>query len=520
MVDTGNEDPATLRALLLEERKAHAQTAEQLRQAALERDEAKAKLQAFIKRYFGKSSEKIDPAQLALALESLEADKAIEHAPAPAAPKPKKERRERGPSDKRARRMEDLPILERVVLEVPPQELTGPDGRALVKIREEITEEVDYRPGQLFRRQIIRPVMASPTHACAPRLAELPARVIPGSQVGTGLIAHVIISKFMDHLPVYRQAQMLERLGPCFSRQAMLQWIEHGTDLLKPVHAELLKSIKGGGYCQIDETPIDVLDPELPGQARSSWLWAFHDPNQREVCFEFHRNRSHLPAKTFLEDFQGTAQVDGYEAYQTALRALPPEVAAKIVIAGCMAHCRRHMVRALEAGDERAAPFLVHIRELYKIEENLRLAEPAERERTRNDRSVGILAQMQVALKVSLVDPAILPKSALGKAVAYALDRWDELCRFAQPGFGHINIDNNPVERSIRPTKLGAKNWLFVGHPDAGIRPAVIYSVLGTCKLQGINPWAYLNWALPRLAGATNKTAAAFTPQGFLAASA
>ena len=112
-------------------------------------------------------------------------------------------------------------------------------------------------------------------------------------------------------------------------------------------------------------------------------------------------------------------------------------------------------------------------------------------------------------------DPAVLPQSGLGKAIDYALARWPELTRFADPGYGHILIDNNPTERQIRPSKLGLKNWIFVGHPDAGDRPAILYSVLGTCKLLGVNPWAYLNWALPGLAAATNHTQALFSPDKF-----
>ncbi len=186
-------------------------------------------------------------------------------------------------------------VLETVRLDLPG---VGEDraGRlsAMVQIREEITDEVETtRPGKLFRRQFIRPVYASPSRQCPPRVAALPARVVPGGQVGAGLVAHVVMSKFVDHLPVYRQERMLERLGPAFTRQTMGQWIEHAALLLQSVATELRAKIRQSGFQQMDETPIAVLDPERPGAARDGWLWVSHAPGESTVCFEFHLTRSH-----------------------------------------------------------------------------------------------------------------------------------------------------------------------------------------------------------------------------------
>ncbi len=504
-------DAAALRALLLKER---AQMEEALagERAAHERtrqrlDRLKWVFQEMIRRYFGRSSEKIDPGQLNLAFAAVEADQVIVEAEPPSPPKAP-----RTPSQRRARRLEDLPLLETITIDLPPEEKTGPDGAPLVKIREEVTEEVDYQPGKLFRRRIIRPVYASPAHACPPRIAELPARVIAGGQVGAGLVAHVLLSKFVDHLPLYRQEQMLGRLGPTFTRQAMVQWVRQGTLLLQGVHAELVRRATGGRYLQMDETPISLLDPERPGKARNAWLWAIHAPELKIVAFEFHLTRGHGPPRELLDGFAGVLQTDGWGAYDTALKGLPGH---QIVRAGCAAHARRGFVKALEAHDERATPFLVRFGELYAVEAELTLADPATRERVRSARSISVLIKLHQAMTAAAADPAVLPQSALGKALGYALARWPELTRFADPGYGHLLIDNNPTERQIRPSKLGLKNWLFVGHPDAGDRPAVLYSVLGTCKLLGVDPWAYLNWALPGLAAATNHTQALFTPDKF-----
>lgn len=503
--------PAQLQALLAGERAAHAATRGQLHQVTLERDVAKAKLQALLKRYFGRSSDKLDPNQLALAWAAVEADQALASPP----PLPPAERKPRAPSIRRAQRLEDLPVLETITLDLPAAAKFAPDGTALSKIRDEITDEVDYQPGKLFRRQIIRPVYASASHAGAPQIASLPARVIPGGQVGPGLIAHVLLSKYADAIPLYRQAAMLERLGPGFSRQAMGQWVEQGAGLFRPVYQELQKIVIQSSYVQGDETPIRVLDPARPGAARDAWLWTFLAPAARVVVFDFQLGRSHEPALAFLRQFSGVFQTDGYAAYLKALRLLPAADRTRIVHVQCMAHCRRPFVEALESGDDRAAPFLAYLGALYRLEAELRDATPEERAHARGTRATAWLVPMELALKRAACDLSILPQSALRKAVNYALERWPELTRYAQPGFGHVHIDSNQVENCIRPSAVGKKNFLFVGHPEAGWRSAVLYSILGTCKLHHVNQWDYLTWALPRLAAATNHTAAEFTPQRF-----
>lgn len=351
-------DSAALAARLAAERSAHAATRQQLAELAadlqrteLERDEAKAKLQALLKRYFGRSSEKLDPNQLALAWAAVEAELAAATPPPPPVARPP-----RSPSVRRAQRLEDLPVLETVVVDLPAEKKVAPDGTALVKIREEVTNEVDYQPGKLFRRQIIRPVYASPAHCGVPQVAPLPPRVIPGGQVGPGLIAHVLLSKYVGALPLYRQEAMLSRLGPMFTRQAMGEWVGQAAGLLRPFYDELKQLVRLSGYVQGDETPIRVLDPARPGAAREAWLWTFLAPGAKAVVFDFQLTRSHEPALAFLRDFRGAFQTDGYAAYGKALDVLPVEARARIVHFNCMAHCRRVFVEALESGDDRAAP--------------------------------------------------------------------------------------------------------------------------------------------------------------------
>ena len=501
-------DPAHLQALLAAALQREAGLQAELKRTRMERDTERAWRLALLQRYFGRSSEKLDPHQLELAIAAVDADRTVVTAPAPQ-PQP------RAASTRRARRLEDLPVVETIRLDLPAAEKFAPDGSALVQIREEITDEVDYQPGKLIRRQFIRPVYASPSHQCAPRVAALPARVIPGGQVGAGLVAHVVLSKFVDHLPLYRQERMLERLGPSFTRQAMGQWIEQAALLLQSVHAALQAKIRHSGFQQMDETPIALLDPERPGRARDAWLWVSHAPTASTVCFEFHLTRGHAPPLAWLRDFSGILQTDGFAAYETALAALPPD---QIVHLNCWAHARRHLVAALESGDDRATPFLVQIGQLYALEAEWRELDASTRAQQRGRRSTLVLAELNRAFQQAVADPAILSSSLLGKAVRYALGRWARLEGYTAPGRGHVPVDTNPTENCLRPTKLGAKNWMFLGHPDAGERCAVLYSVLGTCKLLKVDPWAYLTWALPRLAAATNRTAANFTPHDFAAA--
>ena len=352
-------DPAQLQAMLVEADKDRKELLEQNRLLELKVRKMQAQVHALMMQYFGRSSEKLDPNQLQFAIDTVMADDVLAEEVSPVPSKP------RNPSERRQRRIEDLPILETVRLEPPLEERTAPDGTPLVVIREEITEEVDYRPGVLFRRQIIRPVYASPSHATAPVIAALPARVIPGGQAGPGLISHVVIAKFCDHVPIHRQEQILARMGPTFTRQAMGKWVSQVTGLFTPVHAALREAILQSHYIQMDETPISLLDPERGGKARDAWLWAVHSPEQNSVIFEFHKSRSHAPPKALLEGFEGVLQTDGFSAYTTALDALPGH---RIVRAACMAHARRGFVAAVQTGDDRATPFLVLFGALYRLE--------------------------------------------------------------------------------------------------------------------------------------------------------
>lgn len=205
-------------------------------------------------------------------------------------------------------------------------------------------------------------------------------------------------------------------------------------------------------------------------------------------------------------------QSDGYELYAALVKERP-----RITRFGCMAHCRRKLADAAKAGEAAAVPLLLDIGRLYAIEKEAdeRGLTDNQRAALRHARARPILRELQ--RRFAELQRTELPRSLLGEAARYAVNQWRELARYAKAAYGHIRIDNNPVERGIRPTKLGLKNWLFIGHPDAGWRSAVIYSVVGTCKLLHVNPEAYLAWVLPKLAAATTKTAGGLLPHDFAA---
>ncbi len=485
------------------------QTALKIERIARER--AETKLQDLLRRMYGPKSERLSPDQLRLLLEPLEADEQLrqERPPVAAAQAAVKEKKTPRKGGGRRRAPEHLPI-ERIEIDLPETEKAG-----MVRIREEITEELDYQPSQFIRRHYVRFVYADPKKLAAPKMSPLPPRVIPQAGVGVGLLVHLLVSKYTDHLALYRQEQIAARVGVELPRQKLCRWVEQSALLLRTVHDRLRERILATGYVQVDETPVKVLDPDRGGHAAQAYLWTYLSPLSQAIVFDFDLSRSRGNLREFFPpDWQGVLQSDGYEAYESFLRDKP-----RIVHAGCMAHLRRYVVEALEAGVhlDIVAQLLSDIALLYRIETEARkqVLSYADRAEVRQRESVPILERLHEQFK--LVAESELPQSRLGKAAVYALARWETLTRYAKPGMGHVLIDQNSVERGIRPTKLGAKNWMYIGHPDAGWRSAVIYSITGTCKLLKISPVDYLTWVLPRLAAATSGQIDGLLPHDYAA---
>ncbi len=472
----------------------------------LARARAEYKLQDLLRRLYGPKSEQFDSGQYALLLAEIEADQSLAQAQQPMPPMvPESAQRAARRGGGRRPAPGHLPI-ERIALDPPGEETAG-----LVRIREEITEELDYRPSRFIRRHYVRGVYVDPARERAPLIAALPARVLPQAAVGPGLLAHVLVAKYTDHTPLARQERIAAREGVELPRQKLVRWVEGAALLLRSVHEQLIERVLGSDYVQVDETPVRVLDPDRGGHAAQAYLWTYLAPRADALVFDFDLSRSRAnPTAFFPTHWSGVLQSDGYEVYRRLATERPG-----LIHAGCMAHLRRHVFEAFKGGAPEAVELIAGIGALYAIEREARELEPEARAARRAEACPPIFAGLHARFRQLAVEA--LPQSALGKAAGYALNQWPELTRYAQPGLGHVFIDNNSIERSIRPTKLGAKNWLFIGHPSAGWRSAVIYSITGTCQLLKVNPERYLTWLLPRLATARSHDTAGLLPHDYAA---
>ena len=468
---------------------------------AREIQELRRRLDHFIRLYFGGTkNESISPNQMELALQGLVA--LLSEAPASAAPavppsKPEEPVRERRPR----RALDDERLEQRETVIEPEEVMADPDG--WTRLGEERTAQLDYEPGRLFRHVIVRPrYVRREEFAIAP----LPAQPIDKGMVGAGLLAWLLMSKYTDHLPLYRLAAMLQRQhGVEIPRNTLASWVEQAADLLSPIYRAMKAKLRKRTYLQVDETPIRYLDPEEPGASQQGYFWVYHDPGE-EVLFQWSPGRAHDSPKEFLGDFQGIIQCDGFSAYTALVNARGGLVA----LAHCWAHVRRAIREASSESPRLAAWFLGQIQAMYAIEKALKKlkAGPALRAAVRSSQTAMIAERVFKA--IARVKPRLLPGGALAKALDYALERQHGLKRFLSDG--RIAIDSNGVENAIRPCAVGRRNWLFIGHPDAGERSAIFYSLMASCRLHGINPNDYLRDVLSRLPGAMISEIDKFTP--------
>lgn len=381
--------------------------------------------------------------------------------------------------------------LETETVTIEPEERVCPCcGKLLERIGEEVSEEIDLIPAKLIRRRTVRPKYACRCGEAGVKIAPLPPRLIPQSRLGLGLATHILLSRFDDHLSFYRlEQQFRERHGIIIPRQQMVQWMEQIASWLRPIYDLMWRQMLAGGYLQVDETPVRVLDPDVEGRAARGYLWFYAVP-RGDVILDFDRSRALKVVQQRLKGFTGTIQTDAYEVYQSLERK-----ESRIERIGCLAHSRRRFYAAPQQNLPDAVWFIRQIRLLYQIEDEVRELGPAERHVFRHEQAPTIWE----ALKSRAVElqPKFLPKSTIGNAIRYFLAEYDALTGYLRDG--RYEIDNNLVENSIRPSAVGKKRWLFIGHPDAGWRSAVIYSIIVSCRRRGINPQDYVTDVLRRL---------------------
>ena len=378
-----------------------------------------------------------------------------------------------------------LPIpahIPRIEIEVKPTE----DVTGLKTIGEEITEELEYKPGSFYVNKYIRKKYVKKDGEGI-IIANLPSRPIDKAIAGPSLLASIIIEKFVDHLPLYRQQQRFSRVAVHLPSSTIIGWINGCCTLLEPLYDVLKKEILSQNYIQADETPIAVLDTNKKHTTHQGYHWVYHAPKLKMVLFDYQKGRSREGPKEILKNFCGHLQTDGYNAYTIF-------DTDKITLLHCMAHARRKFEQALDNDKQRTEYFLAQMQKLYSTERKSRQENytPAQRYELRQTESMTVLEEIKVWLKENITQ--VVPKSLIGEAIAYSLARWEKLCIYASDG--KLEIDNNLVENTIRPVALGRKNYLFAGSHDSAQRAAMLYSFMATCKLRGVEPLAWLTKTL------------------------
>lgn len=365
-------------------------------------------------------------------------------------------------------------------------------GQPLQCIGQEVSEELEYVPAQVIVRRTVRPKYACRCGCGGVQVAPLPPRLIPQSKLGLGLAIYLLLARFDDHVAYYTLERIfLERHQVVIPRQQMVQWVEQIAFLLQPLCHLMFERMKLERYLQIDETPVKVMDPEVKGKCARGYLWFYALPGG-DVYLDFQSTRGRAAPHAQLTGFSGTIQTDGYEVYDSLKKIIP-----NLRRIGCAAHARRKFRRALRDGDRRAIPFIAQFRRLYRIEAQTKDLPPQERHQVRQREATPIWAQLEQDAQT--LKPHLLPHSSLGKAVSYLINEYQALIGYLDSGV--YQIDNNLVENSIRVPAVGRRRWLFIGHPEAGWRSAVIYSLIISCRRRGINPQAYLTDVLRRLPG-------------------
>ena len=376
--------------------------------------------------------------------------------------------------------------LHREEIVIEPKE----DVHGAKRIGEVVTEILEYTPGKFYVEKYIRPKYVLPKEEKIV-IGELPSFPVPRGNAGPGLLSHLLISKFVDHLPFYRQVQQFKRQDINIAESTITGWHATVCRLLEPLYDTLVQQIQQSNYINADETPIPVQTKDKPGATHKGYHWVYYSSQRKLVCFDYRKGRGRAGPEEFLQSFRGALQTDGYVAYNIY------EKKQHITLLACMAHARRKFDQAKNNDPERAGYVLKRMQKLYQVERDAREKELShdQRKELRIKESLPILEELEKWMNKQL--PEVLPKSSIGKAITYTLGLWKRLIRYVDNG--QWEIDNNLVENSIRPVALGRKNYLFAGSHKAAKHAAMMYSFLGTCKINKVEPYKWLKEVLMRM---------------------
>jgi len=471
------DDPADLKDLVI-------RLASELKNRDLKIAKLKHELAGHRRHRFGSRSEAMDQLELQLEEEEIAAAKAEPPSSPDEPAEPKgKPRRKPLPAD--------LPRNEEVL---SPGDACGKCGGRLKTLGEDVTEELEYVPGRFVVNRFVRPRMAC---ACCEAIcqAPLPSRPIERGRPGPGLLAHVLVNKYADHLPLYRQSQIFGREGIDLDRSTLADWVGKSAALLEPLADAIGRHVRAGQAIFADDTPIRMQAKRKCATARI-WTyvrderpWSGDDPPAAWYQFSTDRKGEH-PTK-HLAKYKGWMHADGYAGFNDLYRT------GNVQEVACMAHVRRKFTDVFQSeGSIIAEEAIKRIARLYGVEKAARGSSPDERVRLRQARAKPIFDDLEAWLHAQL--PKISGKSELAKAIRYALTRMKRLRPYLDHGF--LEIDNNSAERAMRCVALGRKNYLFVGSEGGGKSAAIAYTLIETAKLNGVNPQAWLTDILGRIA--------------------
>lgn len=377
---------------------------------------------------------------------------------------------------------ENLPVVEEII---EPEDLTAD----MVKMGEEITEILEYTPAQFFKRRIIRPKYVN-KQSGEIKIAELPSRPIEKCLAGNSVLTQILVSKYVDHLPLYRQQQIFKRADIEIAPSTIDSWVAQCGNLLEPLYDRMLQQVKNQGYLQADETSLKVLDKDKKGQTHLGYLWAYHAVLSKICVFDYQKGRGTDAPRQILTDYRGALQTDGYKVYHHY--CLSPHVKHL----ACWAHARRYFEKALAQDQKRASYVLGEIQKLYAVERKAADLSAQERHAIRLEEALPLINELGKWLHKER--NAVLPKSLMGKAIEYCTNLWSSLMTYLENGDFHI--DNNAIENKIRPVALGRKNYLFAGSHQGAKRTAMFYTFFACCRLNNVNPEKWLSKVLEIIA--------------------
>ena len=471
------DDPDLLKRMireLLEALARERRDAEQLRQ----------KLDRVLRRLHGPRSNPSNPFQQLL-FEDLPADVPVVVPPSPVdevpSDSPSAKRRGHG----RRRLPADLPRIQETIDVSDAEKICPRCGGTCACIGDDVSEQLDYQPASLFVRRRVRPKYACGRCPGGVIVAPPEPQPIAKGLPGPGLLAQVLVSKYADHLPLYRLERILSRHGVDLSRSTLCGWVAACADLLTPLYDLMVTAVLASKKIHCDDTPVRL----HRSGTRQGHVWVYlGDDAHPYTVYDFWPNHARDGPVTFLQGFKGYLQADAYAGYHDLYARGVTEVA-------CWAHARRYFIDAMASDPAATLEAVAHIRGLYAVERRAKDRTPAERWALRQTDAVPQLAAFQSWLEAHR--RVTVPKSPLGQAIAYTLSNWTALERYTADG--DLSIDNNAAERALRGIGIGRRNWLFYGSQAGGTRAAIILSVIETCRRHGVEPFAHLRDVLTRL---------------------